>query len=323
MSESFQQFKQNTNRWVPDKNKIKFFLVFVLISASFWLLTRFSNVYTSQLQFAYNYTNLPTGVIINQSSIAPVNLWVRATGFQLLWYNLWGKTLELDMQNVELDATDGRLALIPLRNDLERQLFENAEITRIQPSTFMFSFDRLTEKKIPVRLNDAVAFQTGYQYRNTPKLTPDSVVVFGASDALQELEYLSTNVFQKKKVKNDIDENIDLVVPTSIDQLSHYAVRIQASVDKYTELTYELPISVNNLPDSTTIKLFPQKISLRVLVPVNQIDSISNANFEFMVDFAESLSAQKESLDVTLKKRPDFTKTIRWEPQQVEYLIRK
>lgn len=323
MSGAFQQFKQSVNRWIPDKNKSQFFLVFIVLSASFWLLTRFSNIYTAELHFNRNYTSIPTGIVVEKEEVASLKMWIRATGFQLLWYNLWGKTLDLDLQNAVLDGTEGRLDLIPLRGFLEAQLFENAQIIRMQPNTLVFKFESLLKKQIPILLSDAVQFKTGYQYSTPPKLAPDSVVVYGSSTALKPLHYLLTEELDKQQVQSSFVKDLQLVIPETVIQTSHNSVRVAAAVAKFTEMDYELPIEVIHLPDSVTIKLFPPKITVQALVPIEKIDSIAVSDFALQVDFKESRLGQEKSLSVEMVQSPSMIRSMRWQPQKVEYLIRK
>lgn len=322
MSGSFQQFKQRVNRWIPDKNKAQFFLIFVGISALFWLLTRFSNVYTAPIKFPLRYTNLPEGIIVDQAP-QEVSLWIQASGFQLIWYSLLEKTLDMDLQNAELDENQGIVSLLPLRAYLEKQLFDNAVITLIQPSSLTFPFDRLQQKKVPVVLTDKVQFKTGYNYRYLPVLEPDSITLYGMESQLQKITFISTLPLKKKRLSADIYERIPLDIPASLEDVSQDWVQVQAKTAKFTELTFELPIRIDNLPDNLTIKIFPKVLRMTGLVPIRQVDSIAANDFVVEVDFRESEYGQKRSLAVRLRKSPPLVRSPRWEPQEVEYLIRK
>ena len=322
MSGAFDQFKQWAKRWIPDKKKGQFFLIFVFVSALLWLLTRFSNSYKSPVEFKIAYVNLPKGVVITN---APETLkaTIEATGFQLLLYQLFGKTLTLDMQNSALDENQGSLALIPLSGYLENQLFEKARINRINNPNFLFSFERLSQKKVAVVLTGGIEFKAGYSYISPPKIFPDSVTIFGIPSVTNSIDYISTTPINETEQTKGFQKLVSLNVPEKLDDISHRRVIVEADVAQFTELSFQVPVQMVNLPDSVTIKLFPKTVQLMGLVPRNQIDSISAKDFLLTADYATSNFGARKTLSVQITEKPSLFKVTKWIPQQLDYLIRQ
>ena len=163
MPGSFIRFKQWVNRWVPEKNKVQFFLVFIGISALFWVLTRLSNNYTTTVLLDMNYDNIPEDVILKKAPTSVVAT-LEASGFQLLLYKTFGQEITVDLESALFDETTAKLDLLLQRNFLETQLFENGRITLLNPSTVALEIQRLETKRVPVSLVSQIEFKKGFNY---------------------------------------------------------------------------------------------------------------------------------------------------------------
>ena len=74
-------------------------------------------------------------------------------------------------------------------------------------------FDQYVSKKIPVKENVSVNFESGYENFKIPVLIPDSVVVTGPKELLSDLKYLETDSVNFENINSDIKFNINLINP--------------------------------------------------------------------------------------------------------------
>lgn len=322
MSKGFNQFKKWTHSWIPDKSKVQFFLIFVIISTSFWLLTRISNSYSGQVVFDLTYLNTPKGIVVER---APEKMMVtlEASGFQLLLYQVFGSRLKIDLQNTQLENERGFVNLIEQQNYLESQLADNTIISLLNSAQLEFQFKRLIQKKVPIQLVSDLGFKVGYNFMEPPKLIPDSVTVVGTGKELDKVLFISTQLLEKSSLESDFSETLRLQIPKEIISSSNQVVIVEGKITQFTELTFDLPVQVKNSPVGTKIRLFPKEVQIRVLLPMYLARTVQAEDFSVAVDYLEILEKGEKRIKVHLTKQPAFIQSFRLEPKFINYLIKK
>jgi hypothetical protein len=322
MSGQFNQFKQWANRWLPDKSKAQFFLIFVVISVVFWVLTRFSNVYIASVDFDVEFENIPKEITISNAPTEIVAS-VEASGFQLLLYQIFGKTLKVNLQNAQLEDRSGRINLLIQQAYLSSQLFENSRITLLKASNLFFDLERLEKKTVPVLLVSEISFKTGFNFSQAPIVEPDSIEIMGAGSEIGKIDVIPTGILVKSELNRDFSETLALQFPEGVQESSHQLVIVRAKTAKFTEMTYDIPIQMKKPPKNKRIRLFPPTVKIRGLVPLRLVDSISPTDFEMTVNFNDSKAVQQKTLSVTMARQSPHMRSIRWSPHSVNYLIRQ
>ena len=322
MSKGFNRFKKWTISWIPDKNKVQFFLIFVIISTLFWLLTRFSNSYSGQVVFDVAYFNIPKEIVV-ESAPEKVAVTIEASGFQLLLYQVFGSTLNVNLQNAQLENEKGYVNLIEQQTYLESQLADKTIISLFTPSQLGFQFKRLVQKKIPIRLTSDIAFKTGYNYQEPPALIPDSITLLGPRDQIAGIQFVNTQLLEKSSLEKDFSETLRLQIPEGVVSLSNQVVIVNAKITQFTELTFNLPVQVNNNPSGTKIRLFPKEVQIRVLVPMSLAKNVLAQDFNAAVDFQEMIEKSDKTIKVSIVKQSPFVQSIRLEPKFINYLIKE
>ena len=94
-------------------------------------------------------------------------------------------------------------------------------------------------------------------------------------------------------------------------------------IKKFTEKTVETFVSIKNLPDTLSIKLFPQRVKSTFLVLIDNVDKIKSNDFLFYCDFNDTQIGTTNNLNVKLDNPPIGVRNIRWEPKKLDYLIRQ
>lgn len=321
MPGSFIRFKQWVNRWIPEKSKVQFFLVFIGISALFWGLTRLSNNYTTTVVLDMNYDNIPEDVILKKAPTSVVAT-VEASGFQLLLYKTFGQEITVDLESVLFDETTAKVDLLLQRNFLETQLFENGRITLLNPSTVGLEIQRLETKRVPVSLVSQIEFKKGFNYTAVPTLQPDTVSVIGIPVVLNEIASIRTIPLVKSGLDRNFSETLRLEIPNGVNALSHRMVVVTAKTTKFTEMTYEIPLLIINKAVGQTIRLFPQSIKITGRVPLALVDSVQASDFSAYIDISQ-VERDSETLPVFIEKQSPLMRSMRWSPKQVNFLIRQ
>lgn len=178
-----------------------------------------------------------------------------------------------------------------------------------------FVMSKLASKKVKIIPQTSFDFERQYNYYGEPIAIPDSATVFGTSKDIQDIQYLQTEVVNRKNVNQNIDTKAKLALKDNI-QCDVNEVEIVVNVEKYTEAEVEVPITI---PDETQLHLFPNKVKIRYIVAIKDYPIINDISFKVTID-PEGIFLN-ETLPVKLLLYPNNTQIISINPEQVEYIV--
>ena len=318
MQRNFEYFRLR----FPGKKRLRFFSFFFALSLLFWIITKLSNTYSSSVEFEINFVDIPPLVVLEQDVVSKMKVDITASGFQLLVYHFFKDDINVSIENADYGGNLAEIDLMDQKFSLQKQLYQNAILNRVSPPQLNFSFGKLKRLKIPVIPPDEINFKPGYEQAGEWVIEPDSVWVYGSSKKVNALNGLSIQPLSQETVDNNIEEKVKLL---PIDQIRFEteSVLIKTSVKRFTEKSIDAFINIKNLPDSLSIKLFPQSLKVTFLVLVDKAESISAADFKFSCDYGQAQSKDENSLEVFMEMKPEGVSKVRWKPKKVDYLIRK
>jgi hypothetical protein len=318
MQRNFEYFRLR----FPGKKRLRFFSFFFALSLLFWIITKLSNTYSSSVEFEINFVDIPPLVVLEQDVVSKMKVNITASGFQLLVYHFFKDYINVSIENADYGGNLAEIDLMDQKFSLQKQLYQNAILNRVSPPQLNFSFGKLKRLKIPVIPPDEINFKPGYEQAGEWVIEPDSVWVYGSSKKVNALNGLSIQPLSQETVDNNIEEKVKLL---PIDQIRFEteSVLIKTSVKRFTEKSIDAFINIKNLPDSLSIKLFPQSLKVTFLVLVDKAESISAADFKFSCDYGQAQSKDENSLEVFMEMKPEGVSKVRWKPKKVDYLIRK
>jgi hypothetical protein len=318
MQRNFEYFRLR----FPGKKRLRFFSFFFALSLLFWIITKLSNTYSSSVEFKINFVDIPPLVVLEQDVVSKMKVDITASGFQLLVYHFFKDDINVSIENADYGGNLAEIDLMDQKFSLQKQLYQNAILNRVSPPQLNFSFGKLKRLKIPVIPPDEINFKPGYDQAGEWVIEPDSVWVYGTSKKVNALNGLSIQPLSQETVDNNIEEKVKLL---PIDQIRFEteSVLIKTSVKRFTEKSIDAFINIKNLPDSLSIKLFPQSLKVTFLVLVDKAESISAADFKFSCDYGQAQSKDENSLEVFMEMKPEGVSKVRWKPKKVDYLIRK
>jgi hypothetical protein len=95
------------------------------------------------------------------------------------------------------------------------------------------------------------------------------------------------------------------------------------NVEKYTEENISIPVAIENIPDSLSMKTFPNKITISYLVGLSDYENVRPDQFEIIADYNSIDPGETKFLNVFLKEIPQFIKVIKFYPRQLEFIIER
>jgi hypothetical protein len=305
----------------PNRGRFHFFLLFVFISFTFWLITKLSNNYEINQKFIIQMRNVPREVVLFQNDL-PLELSISASGVEILWYRLFHNTIEVDLSRVDFSVSPVRLVLDNQLYKIKQQLLSGTQLNEINTPILEVTFSNLDRKKVKVVTQSTLNFRPGFMSDTALESTPDSVWVVGPKKILDSLTHIKTLNFSKDDTNSSINEKWQLQTIEGL-HFETNAVQLKMSVSRYSEKEFSIPLEVINLPKGMRVKLFPPKVKLRATMPLSLLGGIQNSDFRMAVDYHQILDATNNKLSIQLVKGPPGIKKAVWEPEAVNYLIRK
>jgi hypothetical protein len=310
------------------------FLICLLFSSLFWLLTVFSKEYTTDIAFNACFLNLPANKILVEKLPTSIAVRIKASGFALLGvqYSARRDTLFIDASNVKKQLNSNKnnqseiyyLLLNNQLNSMADQLGGSMEIERITPDTVTFVFDQKSQKIVPVKLNLTYNFAKQYQLKGKVKIVPANIIVKGPRSLLDQINFIETH----PKSINNISSTRQHILPIKNNQLQSidyglHAVVAEIPAEKYTEAEMVLPVRVKNMPAGYVVKTFPSEIKVTYNVSLDNYELIKPDMFMIEADFAANDEINNNRIKVKLRRYPEQVSKVKIINPQVEFILRK
>lgn len=306
--------------------KLNVFGLFFLLALLFWSLTKLSKEYTETIPFEIVYKNVPEDHHVAIDSTDFVNVTLNSYGFNLFPYYFYKPKLNIDFESdVYIKNKSYIWNATENRTKLSAQFKSAVRIVSIKPDTLRFPFQALATKKVPVKSKIALQFAPGYDISSPPQITPDSVKIIGSKKILDKIKSVYTQDFEIKNINSDINVVVALDLSDSFDQLkiSAKTIKLSADVQKFTEGTFEVPITIVNLPPDKKINYFPKTIPIAYTVSLDKYKNVKASDFKLECDYNNIKKTDKTFLIPKLVKSPEIVKSVRLKQKKVEFIIIK
>jgi YbbR domain-containing protein len=302
-------------------------LICVFLSMFFWFITTFSKDYNSTITFPVTYLNVPkTKVIVNHLP-ENIDVDISASGFTILYYKLRRVMQPIRVDLHELRAfKDNPGYFIAVNTKLEkisRQFGNKLKILKIVPDTLFVNYSKRISKTVPVKLNADITYNKEYQLKDSIRLVPSKVFISGPEEQVNKIKYAETELVKLEDVDSEEKKDVKLLLAndTSLIDLSNTIVELTVPVTKFTEANLEIPVQVDNLPKGYSLKIFPDKVALKFTIPFDELDKMDASSFRIRVDYSKKTNSKK--LKVEVVKKPSNIKSLKVNPEKVEFIVRK
>lgn len=306
------------------KNKrINVFILFLFFAFVILMFTKLSKAYTNTIAFEVEKLNVPQeNIILNDST--KINITLKTHGFKWLTY-YWSKPkIKIDfIEDVHKkeDVFVWNKSKAYLNNT---QFDKQVEILNISPDPITFRYGVHMVKKVPVVFKTDVSYSPGFNITGVVSAEPDSVTVVGPNILVSKINYLELEDVVFKDVRSNIKESINLKLPKNISDLkfSTKQVVLKAQVEKFTEGTLKVPVTIINAPKNAKIKYFPKMVSVSYYVSLNNFNAIKASDFKLICDFNKTSNSQS-FLIPELVETPELVQYSKINQQRIEFIITK
>ena len=199
------------------------------------------------------------------------------------------------------------------------QLNASTALLSMKPDTLEYYYSTGVSKMIPVKLCGNVSAGEQYYLPDT-LFTPDSVRVYAPSDALDTMKVSYTLPLNLDNITDTLEREVTLSAPKGAKYIPA-SVKLTLPVDMYTEKTVEVPLRGVNFPADIVFRAFPSKIQSSFQVGMGRLRQITADDFHLVVSYEELVHLGSEKYTVKLRTLPEGVSHVRFNPEQVDFLI--
>lgn len=306
------------------------FSFFLLLAFIFWYLNSLEKTVEYDMKYPVRYINLPQERVLAEDLPSTIELFLKGPGYSILKLRLAGNRspVILDVSTINYRRVPGSRTLSyyiitsGLIPKLRNQLRAECEISSIKPDTLFFSFDRIITRKVKVVPDIEISTEKQYLVKGSIIAEPDTISITGPKRILDTVNTVKTKLRKLRGVNETITRSFALVTPGGC-TVSSKKVIITIPVEQFTEAEINVPVKILNCPDSISVKIFPDVVSVKCLVAVSDYKKFEEIPFEVVLDLALADLNSSEKIPVGFRNIPPFVSSLRVTPSKVDFLIEK
>ncbi|MFD0861888.1 hypothetical protein ACFQ1M_06690 [Sungkyunkwania multivorans] len=306
------------------KLKMKIFLIFLGVSLILWFITKLSMNYTGVVSARVLYSQLAGDKLLLNRDDPEIPLLVSTNGYRMLGYLFTPPKVKVNASGAtQIQGVNHYITTFEQFNALAQQLPGDVKLERIALDSLFLDLGVNKTKRIPVTSMLEVNFKKGFSLYSEIKLQPDSITVSGAENLIDSLQLLTTEEKQLQEISQDFEEPLRLDIPAIYGGLDFSATSVVAKgvVDRFTEKSVVVPISLKNVPEGKEVKLFPAEVTVRYNVAFQDLEAVNVSQFVIECDFA-SLN-ENQNLVATIVSSPEKARMPRIVNNDIDYLIKQ
>ncbi|HAN77181.1 MAG TPA: hypothetical protein DCQ31_05110 [Bacteroidales bacterium] len=303
------------------------FVFFFIISSIAWFLTALDKDYVHSIVHPVEFTNLPNELAVADSLPSELTLTVNARGYSLVRNAFGGKPqpLKIEVNKLVFGSLIKNKQLIKYVTGLQliKYFSENYsgkfKIVGVLPDTIAFRKINVRSKKVKVKPQLTVNYRRQFMEATETITVPDSVVLTGPRHLIDTMQFIHTESLVFDDLNGVKRQNAKLLFPKSIVG-KILQVEVIAESTQFTEFTIDIEITCNGLPENANFIAFPNKITVKGNIPLENFAELHTKWFIAHVDYSDIQAGTSQSavkLDILLK----YAKNVSFSPQLIECII--
>lgn len=318
-----------------DNRKLRYnasvFMSCLIISATLWLLTKFTYQYTSVVTFPVAFTDSPEDKIALTPNDSAINVAISGTGFSLLRINYFTRKrpFSINLQHFRQQQHEGYAEVLVNTSLVAQQLVErfniSGQVEYVTPENLVLRFEDKLTLRVPVLADVSYTLRRQYFAYDTLRVDPEYVEVSGPVSLTEKIRYIKTHPLVLEDVNAGLNEKIAVVLPEPADRfvVTPPEVRLNMQVERFTEAEVEVALQPYNAPEGLRIKLFPETVRVVYMVALIDYREIDSGMFSCRVNLDGINDFEGKRLNVEVQSAPSAARIVRIIPPDVEFLIMK
>lgn len=296
-------------------------IICIGIALIFWFFTKMAQQYETEVSVNVSYV-VPESKILTYPPPETIYAKLKSGGWSLFFRYLSG-----NRPNIEILLDESPLQIISPRQQesyISKALNDQFQVENKTLENITLELDDVFVKKVPLSLSHKIRMAPQYQLSDSLVIYPDSVDAVGPALQVAGIESWETELFTLENV----DATSKPIIPVKVhpNQQIRFIpdeVTCNLNVEQYTEKTFELPVLVSGVRDSSKIILIQRRVKISFAVGLTDYEKINENQFELIADFSKLNYEESTFAPVKINKSPPSVKNIRLQPNQVEFLRKK
>ena len=313
--------------FLKNDRSVRVFSIFLVLTTIIWFLIELSKTYSSIAYIKIDYKNLSNTQILQEAPLDRIEVGLRASGFNLMGYQLFTKKVTLDLTDAIYTSSNRHFVLLKNHQlEIENQFSSETELLRFNRDTIFFELGATVSKKVPILLRLDVSYKPGYNLMSDIKMSPDSVLIIGPEKYIDTLEQLVTNKMVLSDVYESINSTASIVTNSEVNTINYSVLKVNVTgrVEKITEGRLTIPVRIINVPSEISVTTFPKNIDLVYQVGLSNFSKINEKSFDVVFDYNSYIAdATLVYLLPIVRSKSKFVRSLDVRPGKVEFLIQK
>lgn len=298
------------------------FLVFVCVSALFWLILALNDSAQDHFSVNLRIINQPDSVTFISDVPDKIHVTVNDKGTNL-WRNGYLKhpTINIDFKEF---SSDGVLKYS--YNDLIASLREtfggSASVTSLSLDSLQLVYTTNPGKKVPILVKCQVIPAPGTTLTGNVTASPTNVYVYGPKDVVDTIEYVATQPVTLRDISETTEMEVKLQRIIGARAMPSKVV-LTAKIEPLVKQQAMVTVDAVNVPPGEELLLFPSKVPVEYYVAMSLLNEDYDKNIRLEVDYDHIADSKNGKLHVETIKFPEILKNLRILNDSVEYALVK
>ena len=308
-------------RSVYKTRKFNVFVFFVLLALIYSMISKLTSNYTKTIVFVVKPVDVPSDQVVLDQSIDSIRLELEGYGYNLAKYYIDQPIIEISLN--DLNKVKSKYQWTKQRNfsDLQSKFNKSVRLVSSSVDQIEFIIEQYESKKVPVELKLELDYKSGFDSFNEYKLSKDSIMITGPNSLIDTINMIQTH----KLVLNQIDSEINTKIrikPSENKNITHSDTELdfQLKVEKFTEESIKVPITIVNIDDNMKINYYPKVVSVLYRVSIREYKSVNPMDFRVECDL-NTINRDNSVLISSITKKPNNVRKCRIENNQIQYVI--
>lgn len=306
-----------------NRRKVKVFSLFLLCSFLAWFISNLSDTYESRSNFILNFRNLPDTLLLGKHSEEQIEVKMRTSGFQFLYYNFFKKRINIDVSDVKYQNGNYVLDEDELKKQIDQQLSQNISLLDLDRRQLTVDLYQVEARKVPIRANLSLQLEQNHILEGNLQIEPDSVIIKGPSAEIDTIKELWTAPIQLNNVSTDFATEALLNFPKGLENsvFSESRVTVNGKVAKFSEKVFDVPVRMINFPEGFQVKTFPSTVTVLCKAGVDRLKEITAADFEVVADYAQLQGTGNNTLFLKIINSPERVYDVKLQETTVNFVM--
>lgn len=306
-----------------ERRRLSAFVTCLVLAILAWMLSTLQGVYSYKVKRLLVYVNAPQKRAFRTLQSDTVDVTMQGTGWKMLFAKMRpvDERVTIDLHTLDAKnfiALNAQLDKINLRKEADQKIID------FDPDTLYFDFTNRAIKRVPVKLQYSMQFMPQFAISGNIAIKPSYVTLSGPANVISKITQWKSDSLKMGDVSEDMTTKVNLEKVHEAN-LTVYpkTVQVTVPVEEYTEKTLEIPVKLTGNLHYYDVKVFPQKVKITFTTSLSHYNELDEDFFEATADLNLWSERHYKMLPVKLTRIPAFTKIVKIEPQNVDFIVKK